>query len=497
MTISIAHAGRTALTATLAVALAACGGGGPSAPPTSGGGTPTPTPPVANCSIANQIAFADDVLNEWYLFQDLLDDNVDPADFTSVQSFLDARVAPARAAGRDKGFTFATSIEEENDLIESGSTAGFGIRLTFDDNTSRLFVSEAFENGPGFSAGLDRGSEILAIGTDASNLQLVSELVASGGPQAVINALGPAVPNLTRVIRFRQPNGTVIETAIAKADFDLDPISERYGSRIITDGGRKIGYFNLRTFIVGTSDRELVEVFQEFSDQNVTEFIFDFRYNGGGLVRIAELLGDLLRGPNNGEIFSQTLFNDNRSDRNETRLFRDTTRFFNPVTNDFGPQRSIPKVDPSKIAFITSRSTASASELVVNSLIPYLGEDDIALIGSNTSGKPVGQFGFDFEECDLRVRPVTFQTVNASGNGDYFAGLSSVVPNTCRAFDEIFVPLGDPREDSIETALDFLAGRTCTPISGGPGQTAQSVGGRMVLQPDRPNTVQHENPGVY
>ena len=279
-----AKIGRSALTATLALALAACGGGGSNTTTAvAGGGTPTPTPPTSNCSVQNQIAFADDVLNEWYLFPDLLDNTVNAANFSTVQSFLDARVAPARAQSRDRGFTFATSIAEENELINSGSSAGFGIRLSYDTANDRVFLLEAFENAPGFQAGMDRGTELLAIGVDANSLQLVSSLMASGGPQAVINALGPSDPGVTRVIRFAQVDGTIVEASIAKADFSLDPISDRYGVLIIDDGGKQVGYLNLRTFIVGDAANQLRQAFEQFNAAGVTELIIDFRYNGGGL----------------------------------------------------------------------------------------------------------------------------------------------------------------------------------------------------------------------
>ena len=178
--------GRTALSLVLAFQLAACGGGGSSggggtasAPPATGGGTtPTPTATSGACSLRAQQDFADDVLNEWYLFPNLLAP-ANPASFNSVQSFLDARVAPAFAQGRDQGFTFATSIAQETALINSGSSAGFGIRLSFDSAARRVFVVEAYEGANGLAAGLDRGSEITAIGTTSANLQSVSSLMAS------------------------------------------------------------------------------------------------------------------------------------------------------------------------------------------------------------------------------------------------------------------------------------------------------------------------------
>jgi hypothetical protein len=132
----------------------------------------------------------------------------------------------------------------------------------------------------------------------------------------------------------------------------------------------------------------------------------------------------------------------------------------------------------------------------------------MALVGGNTFGKPVGQFGFDLAACDLRVRAVTFQTVNAAGQGEYFSGLASVVPNTCRAGDDITRPFGDPREASTAVALDFLAGRSCTPFSasasastgddaGQNERAGQNLPSRELLQPAAPVPAQRELPGLF
>ena len=184
---------RTLLSATLAVALAACGGDGSSpTAPTAGGGTGssggggTASDP---CSLANRQQFVRDVLDEWYLFPDLLASNVNPAAYTDLQSYIDALVAPARAQNKDRFFTYITSIEEENELINSGSNAGFGVRLGYDTGANRVFVLESFENAPALPVGIDRGTELLSI--DGAT---VSSLMAAGGPGAVIDALGPSIP---------------------------------------------------------------------------------------------------------------------------------------------------------------------------------------------------------------------------------------------------------------------------------------------------------------
>ncbi|KPF65662.1 peptidase S41 [Porphyrobacter sp. AAP60] len=494
------HAGRTALSLVLAISLAACGGGGSSStPPTGGGGsgggggggtggTPTPTA----CSLRAQQDFADSVLSEWYLFPDLLA-NANPASFSDLQAYLDARVAPARAQNRDRGFTFATSIAEENALINSGSSAGFGVRLVYDTAARRVFVAEAYEGASGLAAGLDRGSEIVAIGTTSADLQTVASLFASGGTQAVVNAIGPSTPGTARVLRFVQPDGATIERSITKTDFALDPVSDRYGAVILNDGGKRVGYLNLRTFIVSDAANQLRAAYGQFAGQGVTELIIDLRYNGGGLVNVADTMGDLMGAGRIGQVWSRTVLRASKAAQNETRAFRS----------------EVNAIAPTRIAFITTRSSASASELVANSMIPYLG-NNMALVGSDSFGKPVGQFGFDLTACDLRVRAVTFQTVNANNQGEYFTGLGSVVPNTCRAGDDLLRPLGDPREASIAAALDFLGGRTCTAftasaqsgVSGAASQGQSTRQGlnlpeRELLQPQRPNAAQHDLPGLF
>lgn len=476
--------GRTALSATLAFSLAACGGGGstPSGGPTSGGGTPTPSPTPTACSVRDRQDWSFGVIDEWYLFPTLINRSANPSSYNTVQDYIDAVVKPARDEGRDRFFTYITSASEEDALINSGSSAGFGIRLGYDTVNNRVFVIEAFENAPGLGAGLDRGTELLSIGTSSSNLQSVSSLMASGGPQAVIDALGPSDPGVTRVIQFRIASGTTTEASITKQDYSLDPVSNRYGVRIIDDGGKKVGYLNLRTFIVGSADPDLRAAFQQFKDQGVTELIIDFRYNGGGLVRIADLMGDLMNAARVGQVWSKTVVRDSKAAQ-----YNETTRLASQ------PQ----SITPTKVAFIGRGGTASASELVINSMLPYLG-NNVALIGTNTFGKPVGQFGFDRDQCDDRLRVVAFQTVNANDQGEYYTGLASVMPNTCQANDDIFTQLGEPGEASIARALDFLAGRSCTAITSGTARTTQTVGSeRQLMQPQRPTAAQYQIPGLF
>ncbi|NJC04906.1 C-terminal processing protease CtpA/Prc [Sphingomonas kaistensis] len=465
----------------ISVLLSSCGGGDGATPDSAGTPpvivTPPPTTPPTNtaCSLTSRLEWVQARLKEDYLNPDLLA-NISPAGYTDIQQYINDLTAPARAAGKDKlNFSYVTSIAEETALTNSGSSAGLGVRLYTEG--SRLFISEAFEGAPGLAAGLDRGVEILAIGTSASTLQNVSDLIASGGLSA---ALGPSEPGVTRTFRIRSVSGVESVITATKADYALDPVSDRYGGKILTDGGKKVGYVNLRTFIVANADQQLRTVFADFKAQGVTEVIIDLRYNGGGLVSLAETLTNLL-GANrtSSDIQSKTVFNARLSSNNRTTYFAPQTQ----------------SIAPTKIAFIGGPATASASELVMNALIPYYGAN-VGLIGANTYGKPVGQIARDRAECDDRFRIIAFQTVNRDNNGDYFNGLASSFQRTCRATDDLTRQLGDPTETSIKTALDFLAGRSCTAITG--GISSLSVGeGRALLQSPTPTSAQREVPGLF
>lgn len=470
--------GRTSLSLALSVSLAACGGGG-----SSGGGTfgntPTPTASTAACSLSARQDFAKSVLDEWFLYPSKIDSSVNKANYSTVQGYINAVLGPFFTDIKKAEFTYITSIKEENAFINSGSSAGFGFRLGYDSAQNRVFVLETFEGTSALAAGIDRGAEIVAIGTSPNNLVSVASLMSSGGSDAVVNALGPSTTGTSRVLRVNR-NGTITDITLAKTDYSLDPVSNRYGAQIIDDGGKKVGYLNLRTFI-DSADPDLRAAFATFQAQGVTEVIVDLRYNSGGLVRISELFGDLLAANKVGQVFSYTTFRDSKASNNSTKVFAAQ------------PQA----IAATKIAFITSKGTASASELLANAFIPYLGVNT-ALIGTDTYGKPVGQIPVDKPECDDRMRVVAFRTENANHQGDYFSGLASVFPKTCAAADDITHQLGDPNESQVKAALDFLAGRACTAITASAGQKALSVAPeRELFRPKEQTAAQRETPGLF
>jgi C-terminal processing protease CtpA/Prc len=436
---------------------------------------------AAQCSVRDRQDWAAAQLREWYLFPDTLPASLDPTPYATVSDYIDALTATARSQRRDRYFTYLTSIAAEDAYYNSGSSAGFGVRLSADTVARRVFVSEAFEGAPALLAGIDRGTEIVAIGTTPANLRTVDAIIAAEGTDGVTNALGPSTAGTTRLLRLTGTGGSR-DVSVTKADYSLTPVSSRYGAQIINDGGHNVGYVNLRTFI-STADPALRAAFANFRSQGVTDFVIDLRYNGGGLVSIAELMGDLL-GQNraSSDVFDYITFRPEKSANN--------------THHNFTPQAQ--SVSPVRIAFIGTGGTASASELVINAFTPYL-HTNSALIGTNTYGKPVGQIALDRTACDDRLRVIAFATENGAHQGTYFDGLASKMEASCQAADDLSHPMGDPLEASTRSALDFLAGRSCTAIASGQITTlaARSTAQRQLLTPPRPDTVQREVPGSF
>jgi hypothetical protein len=469
----------------LLLAVSACGGGGsPSAPGTgvvtpAPTPTPTPTPAPSACSLRARQDWAAAQLREWHLFPETLPAALDPAGFSSVQAYVDALTATARGQGRDRFFTFVTSIAEEEAFFASGQTAAFGIRTEIDSLARRLFVVDAFEGAPALAAGIDRGAEIIGIGTNAADVRSIETILTREGSAGITAALGPSTAGTTRTLEIRVAGATRLVT-VTKADFAIPPISPRFGTRILTDNGQRIGYINLRTFITPAGPA-LRDSFARLRAEGVTQVIIDFRHNGGGLVTVAEEMGDLLADNRlTTEVQGFTTFRPEKSQFNETRLFRKA------------PQA----IASSRIAFIGTRASASASEAVMNGTIPYLGAAT-GLIGGNTFGKPVGQIGLDRAQCDDRLRVVAFSVQNASRQANYFNGMASEFAATCRADDNIERQMGDPEEASTKVALDFLAGRPCTPISIEPRPASAREGRRQFLVPEAPSVAQREVPGLF
>jgi C-terminal processing protease CtpA/Prc len=459
-----------------AALLVACGGKGIDTP-ASGTGTGS-----TECT---QARLKDAVLattREWYLFPETLPASIDPTPYATVGEFLDALTANARAQGRDRYFSATTSIAAETQLLQ-GQSAGFGFTLFEHANPAGVVVAQVFESSAASDAGFARGDELLAIGTSAADLQPIAQVLASGA--GLNGAIGPATPGISRVLRWRNLAGTIFERTLIKRDFNLDVVPAS-GVRILSlPDGTRVGHLTFRSFVsdpVASGQpadlAALRAAFAQFAAQGVRNVIIDLRYNGGGLVSIAELVLNLLAGDQAGQVAYSTRFNSSKTAQQETRRL----------------VRQPQTVGTLRIAFVVTDRTASASELVINSMAPYA---RTAIIGSRTYGKPVGQSAFDVAACDFRLRLIAFRTVNRDDDGDYYQGLpytgfTRAGGVACASTDDLAHLPGDPLERMTADALAWLGSPSgsCSgaAIAKTSGATEAAKSGQPAYLPSRPAT---------
>jgi C-terminal processing protease CtpA/Prc len=420
------------------------------------------------CSNDGQKQFVLDALYDWYLWNDLLPANIDIANFATPEELVfevTTTFGPQDALGNPiDRFSSVGSLQADQQFFGEGKYEGFGFSWREEDGEMRM--TGAFQDSPADMAGIARGQTVVTL-----DGRTYAAIVAAEGIGEFFDA------NDTVTFEMRRLDNSTFAAVVTKDIVTIIPIPQR---RTIDIGAGlpPVGYMEFRTFVStahdGIGNDNFEDVFGEFLAEGVTDVIIDMRYNGGGLVATAELLGDYLGGfANDGLVFSNTEFNADRAAQyNESS-------FFSLRPNS---------IDTMRFIVIASRSTASASELVTNALIPYA---RVWIVGDNTFGKPVGQVGIDF--CDDKIlRPTSFKTTNADGAGDYFDGL----PVDCPSADDLDIPVGDATDPNIIAALSIAQFGTC-PVAFGPqGQQAPTIAPQIRYPDGRGNTAR-EAAGAY
>lgn len=443
--------------------LAACGGGGGGG--SAGGPAPDegrPAPTVDDCGETAQKQFVLATAREWYRWADELAP-VAAENYATAKAFLAALTAPLAKDSRDRGFSYLTTVAEDEARSATGAYAGFGFRFARAGD-GRYRISDVYENGPAFTGGFLRGAELLAVDRGEGFTTLLDYAARGVG---LGDIFGPPRAGVERGFRLRI-EGEIREIRLAKAALDVPPIAG--APRLLERPGlAPVGYFHMRQF-TRAAEAELYTLFGEFRKAGVTDFVIDLRYNNGGNLGVTNRLLDLL----NGEIATgRPAYLMRHNPRKAERNYR------------YGFGRLEQSVSPNRIAFITSAATASASELVINSLAPYV---EIVLVGGDTLGKAVGQYAFDQQGCRNRLRLITFDLVNGEGLGEYFRGLVNTGRFTlCAVEDRYRGAFGDPGEALLAGALDWLNTGSCrAAASAGSGKRALPRGPALDVPPELP-----------
>lgn len=376
------------------------------------------------CTTVRQNLSVRDVMQDLYFWYRAIP-AIDPARYDSPEAYLEA----IRYRPLDEQFSYISPKAASEAFYGESQYAGFGFATqTLTDATGavRMRIAQVFPDSPASEARLVRGDDLVGIGG-----RTVAELVATG---AIGTALGAAEPGVTRDLEVLSADGRRTTVTLTKRVVTIPTVSDL---RVFQVAGRTTGYFFFRNF-VQPSVAALDRTFGTLGASKVEELVLDLRYNGGGLVTVARQLASLIGGTRTrGEIFADFVHNDRNARRNEALRFE-------------APSAAL---SLRRVVVITTRASASASELVINALSPFI---EVVVIGDRTYGKPVGQYSVPF--CDKVLYPVSFTVRNARGQGDFFDGL----PPTCRAADDLDHAIGDPGEASLAEALRVIATGRCS-----------------------------------
>ncbi len=290
--------------------------------------------------------------------------------------------------------------------------------------------------------------------------------------QIDVDLINSAFNIQSMTLTVEKPDKTSLNANLVKGSYNSNPVVK---STVLTTGAKKAGYIVYARFSsLQNSQGALDNAFADFSAQGIEDIIIDLRYNGGGYVETAQYLNNLiapsalngsimyienfnqLMQTNKAPILSKQIIYDSNNKPVKTNgrnaTYADVDYSIAGNTFKFSKKGSLNTIK--NAYFIISGSTASASELVINSLKPYL---NVKLIGEKSYGKPIGFFGIKIDKYTVYMSQ--FNTKNSAGEGDYFDGFQ---PDFL-ATDDVTRDFGDPSEISLAKALSLV--RTGTAVA--------------------------------
>lgn len=397
-------------------------------------------------------------MNLYYLWQedvpDLADDRF--ANQTGLNEFLETypdhfglfnhlRVAPSI----DR-FSAIFSDYRVLEGVLSGTTKNNGVdfalqRKTVGSDDIFGWVRYILPNSPASDTDMERGDIFYAINGTPLTVGNYQALLAN--ETYTLNLADYNNGNIT-------PNGQSV--TLTKTTYSENPVLV---TNVIQSGGHKIGYLMYNGFYPNY-ENQLNAAFGQLHAQNITDLVLDLRYNSGGSVLTATRLASMITGQFTGQLFAKEQWNDKAQAYYEAE-FPDNLR--NNFTASLGNLTPLNSLNLTTVYVLTSKSTASASELVINGLRPYI---NVVQIGDYTTGKNVGSITL-YDSADFgrngrslfhkyAMQPIVLKIVNKNGFGDYLDGLQpdyELVEN----LGDLDV-LGSESEPLLSTAIAQITG---------------------------------------
>ncbi len=370
-----------------------------------------------------------------------------------------------------------------------------------------IYPRIVYKGGPADLQNVKRGLIIYKVnGTEI-------DLTTQSGINAINNAFADEATQITLTIADTYTDGkkwtnssqtTYYPIVSVSKSHDITLTKVRYSSipilkdSVLTVGSSKIGYLALLNFAdPDVLSDKLSTAFKAFNSNSITDIVVDLRYNGGGYVETSEQLANLIAP---SSLNGKTMFTENYNtlmqsgqatilkqipqENNPSKSYFDYTWKAADLTSKFSSSAGV-GLSVKNVCFIVSDGTASASELLINNLKPYM---TVKLIGTTltasnklpatttTYGKPVGFFAIPIGKYDVYLSE--FESRNSSNTAVPYSGMTCDVTD----WDDATHDLGDIKEDGLAQAISYItAGKFIT--------TSSNIGAKSVVSNSSSNGV--------
>lgn len=370
--------------------------------------------------------------------------------FKEPQAFFKGLLSKNAMNGKGDKYSYmeedpkAPQQESRSQMLDRTSTYGMEFELTNDPtgttNHIHAHVLYVLDGSPAQLAGIQRGDWLSSVDGQritTSNYQLLK----NGGSIKVAR---------TRIYSTElgytwQPADTLNLAASITMEINPFLIDTLYQVE-----GQRIAYLMYNEFSTGpenkgteeTYNEQMKAIFANFKAQQPDALILDLRYNNGGYLQCAQALGSLVAPASAlGKNFVNLQFNAKANPQKKAY----------PLLESYAEAN----LDLGKVYILTTNHTASASEALINGLIPYMGKENVILIGERTEGKNVAMTAFRNETYGITLWPVVAYTSNAEDFSDYGDGFEPTHELTERNIVDWY-PLGDNREYLLKNAISLI-----------------------------------------
>ncbi|MDP2540563.1 peptidase S41 [Tenacibaculum discolor] len=421
--------------------------------------------PAENVTLNNKVNnFVWKAMNSWYNWQEEVPNLADSKDdnINDYYTYLNSHSTPSslfeslKHADDDFSWFIEDYVAQQQQFQGTSKTFGFRPSLVKVGTTDYvvIYIEHVSKGSPADLAGFKRGDIINAIN---GTVMTVSNY------KTVLNGYYQE----TSEFSFTEKDGTTLKEkkTITQAVVSDNPV---HLTKVFDNiNGKKVGYLLYNGFRSSYND-ELNAAFAELKSAGIQELVLDLRINGGGSVETSAYLASMIHEEAGKDKFAELKFNKKHAQYNEPYYFNNTLNVYGTDGKKTSEETINRLSGINKLYVLTSGSTASASEMIINGLRPFI---EVKLIGTKTVGKNEGSITlYDSPTSDytnvnaansthkMAMQPIVFQIYNKLGQNDYGDGFEpNILIEEWKYWDNI-LPFGDENEIVLKTALDDIRG---------------------------------------